>query len=67
MPSSPHPPLLIHLSPPTSHLPLLPLLFPSSSPKVLKLNLSEQQQDQLFALCDCDCSGTISEEEFVRG
>ena len=65
--------LLIHLSSSTSHHPPLTFLsspsssLPLASPKVLKLNLSEQQQDQLFALCDCDCSGTISEEEFVRG
>ena len=35
--------------------------------KVLDLSLSESQQEQLFALCDVDCSGSISEEEFVQG
>ena len=35
--------------------------------KLLDLKLSEAQQEQLFALCDVDCNGTVSEEEFVRG
>ena len=35
--------------------------------QILDLELSEAQQEQLFALCDVDCTGTITEEEFVAG
>jgi hypothetical protein len=32
----------------------------------LQLGLGEAQMERLFALCDIDCNGTISREEFVR-
>jgi len=34
---------------------------------LLQLNLSESQQDQLFAYCDVDTNGTISSKEFQDG
>jgi len=34
---------------------------------MLEVNLTEGQVDQLFAFCDLDCSGQISEQEFVNG
>ena len=34
---------------------------------LLDLDLNESQREQLFALCDVDCTGTITEEEFVQG
>jgi len=35
--------------------------------ELLDLNITENQKDQLFAFCDVDCSGDISEQEFVTG
>ncbi len=32
----------------------------------LNIDMSEEKQDKLLALCDVDCSGTIDEEEFVN-
>ena len=34
---------------------------------LLELDLTDNQKEQLFAFCDVDCSGTISEKEFVDG
>jgi len=34
---------------------------------LLDLNLTENQKEQLFAFCDVDCSGRISEKEFTQG
>ncbi len=34
---------------------------------LLNLELTDNQKEHLFAFCDRDCSGTISEREFVRG
>ena len=34
---------------------------------LLELDLTENQKEQLFAFCDVDCSGAISEKEFVDG
>ena len=34
--------------------------------KLLDLNMSESQKERLFALCDIDCSGSVSQQEFVN-
>ena len=34
---------------------------------LLDLDLNESQQERLFAICDVDCSGTVSRDEFVKG
>jgi hypothetical protein len=33
---------------------------------LLDLNMSESQKERLFALCDIDCSGSVSQQEFVN-
>ena len=34
---------------------------------LLELDITEAQKEQLFAFCDTDCSGVISEKEFQEG
>ena len=34
---------------------------------LLELELSSNQKEQLFGYCDLDCSGLLSEKEFVAG
>ena len=35
--------------------------------ELLELDITEAQKEQLFAFCDTDCSGEISEKEFQEG
>jgi len=35
--------------------------------ELLELQLTKSQKEQLFAFCDADCSGRISEKEFTNG
>ena len=35
--------------------------------ELLKLDLTDNQKEQLFAFCDADCSGTVNEKEFIEG
>jgi len=35
--------------------------------EVLELEMTDSQKEQLFAFCDVDCSGEISEKEFEEG
>ena len=35
--------------------------------ELLKLDLTDNQKEQLFAFCDADCSNTVNEKEFVEG
>lgn len=34
---------------------------------MLELNITENQKEQMFAFCDLDCSGEITEKEFLDG
>lgn len=34
---------------------------------MLDLNITENQKEQMFAFCDLDCSGEITEKEFLDG
>lgn len=34
---------------------------------LLELDLTDSQKEMLFSFCDSDCSGSISEKEFVEG
>ena len=51
-----------------AHLvPLVPQDEFKSLFELLDLDITENQKENLFAFCDADCSGEISEKEFQEG